>query len=219
MPGTSTHFGIVIERWKVDWDAARFRSKVDERAFKALSKIGAVLMRGARAKIKRRIVTKGMLTRYVAARDRGDFTAAARIRQTMERRRATVSAPGEPPIAHVPDDPVASIRAIYFTVVNKIVLVGPVKANQVIFRNSNRSTVPELLEKGGTSTIFEERVRYKEGRYGQWYRRDMRMNARDWKEYRTRSANYQARPFMGPTLVANQEKIRSIISSVFRGAA
>jgi hypothetical protein len=218
MTGTSTHFGVRIETWKFNFESSKFRAKVDTKAFKALSRIGAILMRSARSKIKRRVVTEGMMARYRAASARGDKAAARRILNTIERRQTTVSQPGEPPIAHVPDHPVASIRAIYFTVVNRLVMVGPVKANQVTFRNSNRSTVPELLEKGGTSLIFEERVKYGNGRFGTWYRRDMRRNAKDWKEYRTRNAKYQPRPFMAPTLRDNQDKIRSVISSVFRAA-
>jgi hypothetical protein len=216
--GTSTHFGLQFGQWKVHLDSQKFREKYDKKIYKALGKIGAMLMRAARQKIKRRIVSEKNWARYKAAMSRNDFTGAARIRQTIERRQAMVSAAGDPPIAHVPDHPVASIRAIYFTVVNKLVMVGPVKSNQVTFRNSSRSTVPELMEKGGTATIFEERVKYPNGQTGRWYRRDMRMNARDWKEYRSRKANYQPRPFMGPTLRDNQDKIRSIIYSVFRAA-
>jgi len=218
MAETSTHFGVKFEQWKFKFESSQFQSKVGLKAHKALSRIGAILMRSARSKIKRRVVTDSMRQRFGAAMGRGDKTAARRIMATIKRRQSTVSAPGEPPIAHVPDHPVASIRAIYFTVVNRLVMVGPVKANQVTFRNSNRATVPELMEKGGTATIFEERYRYVNGQPGTWYRRDMRKNARTFKEYRSRTAKYAPRPFMGPTLVSNQDKIRSVIYSVFRAA-
>lgn len=218
MADTSTHFGVRFEQWRLHMDVAAFRSRVAAKSQRALGRIGAILMRAARSKIKRRIVTEGMRQRWRAARERGDKTAARRIEATIARRQALVSAPGEPPIAHVPDHPVASIRAIYFAVLPRLVMVGPVKANQVTFRGGNRSSVPELLEKGGTATIHEERVKYRNNERGEWRRRDLRSRARWWKEYRTRTARYQARPFMGPTLRDNQERIRSVIGSVFRAA-
>lgn len=218
MTGTSTHFGVTFEQWKFKFESSQFQAKVGLKAYKALSRIGAILMRGARGKIKRRIVTDAMRGRLGSARASGDKVAARRILATIQRRQSTVSSPGEPPVAHVPDHPVASIRAIYFTVVNRLVMVGPVKANQILFRNSNRSTVPELMEKGGTAHIFEERYRYVNGKPGTWYRRDMRRSPRDFKEYRSRTARYAPRPFMAPTLRDNQQKIRTVIYSVFRAA-
>lgn len=216
---TSTHFGIKLESWKARMDEASVKQRIYDRSQKCLTRIGAVLMRAARKKIKRRIVTAGMRQRLSAANTRGDKTAARRIAATIQRRESTVSAPGDPPIAHVPDHPVASIRAIYFAVQPRIVVVGPVKANFVVFRGSNRSSVPEILEKGGTVTIEEKRVRFRDGRTSAWARRDRRRSRREYEEFRMRTANYKSRPFMGPTLIEHQEKTRTIISAVFRSNA
>jgi hypothetical protein len=216
---TSTHFGVKFEAWQVHIDQATVRGHILNRTHRALGKIGAILMRAARKKIKSRIVTAGMRARLRKAREHGDQAAARRILATIQTRQSTVSQPGQPPLAHVPDHPVASIRAIYFAVLPPLVMVGPVLANQVTWRNSHRSSVPELLEKGGEALIQEERIRFRNGGKGPWLRRDLRLNARATREYRTRRAHYQPRPFMRPTLAENQGKIRDVIASVFQSKA
>ena len=123
--------------------------------------------------------------------------AGAYVRRTARTllRRKKTSAPGQPPATHGPEP---NLRTVLFGYDprSESVVVGPIKLNQATMVDGNRSTVPELMERGGIATIYEERYR------GQlrWRRRDMRRNPRPEKEYRRRRAVYQPRPFMGPAL-------------------
>ncbi len=76
-------------------------------------------------------------------------------------------------------------------------IVGPVKLNQVNVRfDGSSDPVPKILEFGGPVIIHEER---KKGDT-KWFRRDLRMTQSPDKDYRTRVANYEARPFMKKAL-------------------
>lgn len=198
-------------------DQTKILSRYHRQAGKALGKIGAVLRQEARKSIRRRIVTSAMRVRLGESLMRGDKRAIRRARATIERRQSAVSAPFQPPFAHVPDHPVASIRAIYFGLLpdRREVLVGPVQANQVTIVGGSRSSVPELLEFGGRATIHEEQIKYVRGQPGPWVRRDRRRGTKAWKRYRTRSAVYAPRPFMGPTLSRNQQLIRNLLAASF----
>lgn len=124
-----------------------------------------------------------------------------RARTQMLRRRKRVSAPGNPPSVHSRSkvDSLKNILYVYDPR-SRTVVVGPVKLNQVTPVNGSRSTVPELLEFGGTARILEER--YKHATSGNWYRRDRRQRQNPDKIYRARSARYSPRTFMRPALQA-----------------
>jgi len=190
-------------------DQATIRARYESKARKALGRIGAVLRQEARSSIRRRVVTGAMRQRLNAAAKGTSSRAYLQILETIRRRQATVSSPGEPPYAHVPDNPVASIRAIYFAVdESREVTIGPVRANQSV-------NVPELLEFGGSAQIEEERFGYLGGRPGPWTRRNLRSGTKPWKRYRTRNATWAPRPFMGPTLSRNQQTIRNLLAAAF----
>lgn len=110
--------------------------------------------------------------------------------RSMLRRRKSVSAPGQPPSVHSRDS-VATLKNIRWSVAGRSLIVGPMRANQVALVDGSSKTVPELLEKGGNATIHEESY---DG--VQWFRRDLRRNARVEKRYRVRKAKYQPRPLM-----------------------
>jgi hypothetical protein len=192
-------------------DEAKIRRHVETAAQRGLGRVGAILRQDARKSIKRRVVTQAMRGRL---RDAKTPTAKRRILETIAKRQATVSSPGDPPVAHVPDHPVASIRAIYFAVDGKSVTVGPVLANQV--SHTSAGTLPELLEFGGTGTAHEQQHKdLGDKQPGPWMRAG-RGARRPWLRYRTRSTRYAARPFMGPTLSRSQAAVRKILESAFR---
>ena len=126
----------------------------------------------------------------------------AYIRQTARtkvlRFRNRSSRPGEAPSVHSRDK-VRSLRNILFAYdkVKHAVIVGPVKLNAVNVRfDGSSDPVPKILEFGGPVVIHEER---KAGST-KWYRRDLRATQTDNKDYRTRVANYEPRPFMKTAL-------------------
>lgn len=90
------------------------------------------------------------------------------------RRRKRVSEPGQPPSVHS-QDRVATLKNIWFVFERRraSVVVGPLRLNGSTLQGSNRSTVPELHELGG-SAVLQSR-----------------------KKKRRRPARYAARPFMG----------------------
>lgn len=120
-----------------------------------------------------------------------------RARTNILRRRKGVSSPGSPPSVHSKDS-VATLRNIQFAAdrTTESMICGPIKLNQVNETQDGRISVPEVLEKGGTITIYEQRY----ANTDQWYRQDRRRARRPGVEYRKRAANYAARPFMGPAL-------------------
>jgi hypothetical protein len=116
--------------------------------------------------------------------------------------RKRVSLPGETPSVHSRDK-VASLKTILFAFqpATHSVLIGPVGLNQVNNTGDGSKTVPEIHEFGGAVTIREEQFRFTANR-DRWFRRDARQRSSDDKRYRTRRAEYAARPFMGPALEA-----------------
>ena len=103
------------------------------------------------------------------------------------RRRKRVSEPGQPPSVHT-QDRVATLKNIWFVFERRraSVVVGPLRLNGSTLRGSNRSTVPELLELGG-SAVLESR-----------------------KKKRRRRARYAARPFMGPAMKRELPKFEGL---------
>jgi hypothetical protein len=140
-------------------------------------------------------------------------TYIRRAARSSIRKRKAASDPGSPPSAHS-SDKVASIRNILFAYspAEHSVIVGPVKLNQVTMDwiAWSRTTVPKLLEFGGVQTIFEERWKSTATKEYNWWRRDFRRKISDRKEYRSRRAVYQPRPFMGPALEQERKSAKLI---------
>lgn len=106
--------------------------------------------------------------------------------------------PGQPPKKHNPEPNLRSILFFLDPATDSMV-VGPIKFNSKGLRNSNRQTVPELMEKGGTAEIIE----YTPDGGDTW------LNATDLASpkyrgkkvrSRRRQATYAAHPFMSVAL-------------------
>lgn len=147
---------------------------------------------------------KAVQDRVDAAKRKQLSKAGRFVRRTARTllRGKKASQAGQPPATHGPEPNLRTIFYVYDQQTESVV-VGPVKLNQVNMVDGNRATVPELMEKGGIATIYEERWR------GQlkWRRRDMRRNRKAEKEYRRRTAIYRQRPFMGPALDRERAKV------------
>lgn len=102
-----------------------------------------------------------------------------RARTDILRRRKQPSRPGQPPSVHSRDS-FATLKNILFYANQdwESVIIGPRAIPSLRLKRSNRTTVPELMEKGGWS-VNERRIR---GRTV------------------SNVGRYQARPFMGPAL-------------------
>ena len=100
-----------------------------------------------------------------------------RAARSSLRKRKRVSQPGQPPSVHT-QDRVATLKNIWFVFDRRrtSVIVGPLRLGGSTLRGSNRSTVPELHELGGSAVI-----------------------ERRWTK-RRRRARYAPRPFMGPAM-------------------
>lgn len=108
---------------------------------RVLSRQGAFLRRRVRTDILRR-----------TAREK---KAPERGRDGRFKKAKHVSRAGQPPLVRS-RDPVANLRNILFVYVpsRHSVLTGPVGLNKRL-RGSSAQTVPELLEKGGTASVFQ----------------------------------------------------------------
>ena len=127
-----------------------------------------------------------------------------RARSSLRRRKKTLVS-GQTPSVHSKDN-TASLKNILFAYdpARHSVVVGPLKLNQVNQQTDGSSIpIPSLMEFGGTVRIDEEQ--YKDDPKGQWFRRNHNYSAKPWKRYRTRTANYAPRPFMGPALAKEIE--------------
>lgn len=118
-------------------------------------------------------------------------------------RRKKASAPGATPSVHSKDK-TANLKNILFAYSPSThsVVVGPVGLNQQNSQPGGTNIpIPSLMEFGGTVAI--EEVQHKDtDQPDQWFRRNRNYSKRPWKRYRTRTAQYPARPFMGPALAA-----------------
>lgn len=175
---------------------------------------------GLQAHVKRWFFNAGSLAAAIDRARKGELSrAGAFVRRNARsrlRRRKRVSVAPEPPSVHSTDS-VATLKAIWFAYDprSQSVVIGPRLLNQAQLVNGSRQSIPGLLEFGGTATIQEERW------IGQttWRRRDLRRNAREDKEYRSRTATYAARPFMGPALREEAPKFPTLFSDSIRAAA
>lgn len=118
-----------------------------------------------------------------------------RTARTSLRRKTTRPAP-QPPATHSPEP---NLRKIWFVFdpLSASVVVGPVAFNKRL-RKSNRTTVPELMEHGGSAEVTE----YAEEHTLQWMLGAEFFKRKHFRRVavRRRMARYAARPFMGPAL-------------------
>jgi hypothetical protein len=127
-------------------------------------------------------------TRRVLAR----FGAFVRTRaRTSIRRRRTVSPPGGPPHSHV--GLLRRLIVFAFEPRRQSVVIGPLLSNG---RQSERPTVPELLEEGGTVTRRTAR-RQPQGNGPERLRGSARLR-------------YRARPYMRPAFERERAKLPAL---------
>lgn len=145
----------------------------------ALIRIGSAIRRTARSSIR---------SRKRKPRD----AAGSKGRKGLD-----ASRPGSPPLSWEKEVP--NLRTIFFVydASKKSVFVGPLKLQKAA-RNGT-SDVPGVLESGGVAEIIESQYRAGE----RWYPGVPKRRGPNVKT-RKRRASYQARPFMGPALDANQ---------------
>lgn len=159
--------------------------------------------------------------------------AGAFVRQrarTKLRRRKGTSPAGTPPSVHS-QDTFATLKNILFGLHrdNESVVIGPRFAKRL--RRSSRSTVPELMEYGGTSVVIMTkigaiagqftdkggRLRNKDGTFardsGGWVPGDRRWGINKDAPIKMVNAKYAPRPFMGPAL--REEAAAGTISSLY----
>lgn len=124
-----------------------------------------------------------------------------RARSLLRRRKTTASA-GQPPHVHAEGN-YATLKNIQFSYEKSrhAMVVGPIK---IVSRASEiegtATTVPQLMEFGGSIVALEERYKNSGGKPGMWFHRDTRYATKNSKEYRSRIARYAEHPFMGLAL-------------------
>lgn len=147
----------------------------------------------------------GVIAAVGKARAKNLSKAGAFVRTAARsslRRRKAISSPGSPPSVHS-KSPVATLKNVLFAwdPRSQSVVIGPVGMNaKSVFQGSVQAgVVPRLMEFGGSQGIIE-----RQNRDGSWARADLRSRRRlGGVPMRTRTAQYQPRPFMGPAM--NQE--------------
>lgn len=130
--------------------------------------------------------------------------AGAFIRRTARfliRARGRVSRPGEAPTSHT-----GLLREhIYFALDpnRRSLVVGPLRFNQLSLNGAGfvSGAVPRVLEHGGEIGVVEEQLSG-----GLWVRKDLRSRRRQ-RPTRVRRVTIAPRPFMGPALAQNMDKI------------
>jgi hypothetical protein len=122
-------------------------------------------------------------------------------RTTVLRRRKRSSSPGQAPSVHS-RDPIASLRNIlfFYDERTKSGVVGPVKLNGRDYSGMS-NTVPAMLESGGTVTTRKDIWRVERGVMGRDRAGRFTKQAKKWQKIRRGTRfNYEARPFMAPSL-------------------
>lgn len=135
--------------------------------------------------------------------------AGAYVRQrarTKLRRRKASSAAGSPPSVHSRDT-YQTLKNIQFGLHrdHESVVIGPRFVKKL--RRSSRSTVPELMEFGGTSEVLLTQVG------NSWIPGDRRFGMPEGTPIKRVNATYAARPFMGPAL--REEAAAGTLSSLY----
>ncbi len=123
-----------------------------------------------------------------------------RARSLLGRVKKKVSRPGKPPSVHTSGISLKTILFAYDPAIQGGV-VGPVFFNQAKGRQGYASTVPQLMEFGGTANITE----VQSNSDGKFYRESTRIKRRSGQKRRRRQAVYKARPFMQTALQIEQD--------------
>ena len=131
--------------------------------------------------------------------------------KSILRRRKKTSSPGQPPSVHSRDS-FQNLKNILFAANPnwESVIIGPRVVPSKLLKNSNRSTVPSLMELGGHSRVTMTLID------GQWLPGDLakyRSAGARQAETKEIDAKYEPRPFMGPALEA--EARAGTLSGVF----
>lgn len=164
------------------FDSPRVLSAVTQAERRVMSRQGAFLRRRVRTDILRRVGQRN-----------GRRLVERGLDGRFKRGRQVVARPGQPPLVRS-REPINNLRYILFAYnpAHHTVVVGPVGLKKKIHGGSVR-TVPELLEKGGTASVW------------QWA--PVNSNVWNFGQYRgpgTKSrrvpGRYSAHPFMGPGL-------------------
>ncbi len=166
-----SQFRVTLSVKDMFFDRARVLKEIGRENAQRLSKAGAFIRQRAKSKLKRRGGTGKQ-----GRNRKGQFTKG---------RSATA---GQPPIVHSRDAR-ANLRFILFGLDTdwESVVIGPVGLPNKRLRGSNRQTVPELMEFGGTAQVGRKKKR---GRYAK-------------------------HPFMGPSL--DEEVAAGKIGRLWRG--
>lgn len=174
---------VTYEMKSLFFDRPAVESAISRGERKALSKIGAFLRTRARTSILRRVAYKGKRASVKRVR----AGKAAKVQESAR--------PGEPPRVRSRDK-VATIRNILFAFQPEThsVVTGPVALNTRLTGGSE-TTVPGLLERGGSVDVAQ----FKPDFSNVWSMGNVR---RPGVQNRMTRAQYAAHPFMGPTLDA-----------------
>jgi hypothetical protein len=139
-----------------------------------------------------------------------------RVRTDILRRRKGTSSPGSPPHVHSRDN-FATLRNVQFALnrTDESLLVGPIRINSAKKRlRAGVTTVPELLEYGGRAPVEEMRDEPTPMNPDpEWRLARGFVGTRLGVDRRTRTAEYAARPFMGPAF--RKEVAAGTIGSLF----
>ncbi|GAB5404297.1 MAG: hypothetical protein Aurels2KO_25280 [Aureliella sp.] len=165
------------------FDRGRVLAALTKAERATMSRQGAFVRRRARTDILRRTKKHG---RKVRVRDR---------RGRFEKSQETVSRPGQPPIVRSSDKS-ATLKNILFSFNPNThsVFIGPVKLNGK-FAGNPSTTIPQLHEHGGTSTVQQWAYANSEV----WNLGSPKLYEPGMKRRSVR-ARYAKRPFMGPAL-------------------
>lgn len=167
------------------FDRAKVIKSLKPRERAVMSKFGAFVRTKAQSSMLRHVVRRG-------------FGVKSKVTN-----REGVSAPGEPPYVH--DG--ALVKFLFFAYDGEThsVVVGPAATNQKFFDNNRRpvtGTVPGILERGGSITLFE-----RQRSDGTWVRADLRSPRRlHGVPVRYRTIRIAARPYMKPAMLAELPK-------------
>lgn len=176
-------FAVSYDMKDFFFDRRAVTSRVDIAERQVLSKQGAFVRRRARTQILRRSASKG------------SRASVKRLRGGKASKVQAVARPGSPPIVRSKSK-VETLRNILFgyNPSSHSVFIGPVGLNKKPV-SSSASTIPQLMEKGGTAGVFQ----WKPDRSNVWSLGNVRRPGVSTRIAKGRYANH---PFMGPALDA-----------------
>jgi hypothetical protein len=123
------------------------------------------------------------------------------------------SKPGRPPHTHGDHELPQNIFFAYDNA-REMVVVGPEKLNQVYFNGDGQpisGAIPEVLEEGGTIQILEVYLEHAQ----KWVRADLRSKRKlAGRKTRLRKVKIEARPYMGPALKREIDKLPGLWADV-----